>query len=137
MDTINFDFDHTTPEQAQKLIDLGVPTWTADGDYYYSSDTDANDVIPEVLSKDEPYKDWSSFGEIVDYISMPCWSVGRLIQILTKCSVNKSQVAFTADKSPIQTVCDDLAMCISRNLIDFNKLKNEHNDKRRACKKAN
>lgn len=137
MDTINFDFDHTTPEQAQKLIDLGVPIWTADGDYYYSSDTDANDVVPEVLSKDEPYKDWSSFGEMIDYISMPCWSVGRLIQILTKCSINKSQVAFTADKSPIQTVCDDLAMCISRNLIDFNKLKSEHNDKRRACKKAN
>lgn len=137
MDTINFDFDHTTPEQAQKLIDLGVPIWTADGDYYYSSDTDANDVVPEVLSKDEPYKDWSSFGEMIDYISMPCWSVGRLIQIITKCSINKSQVAFTADKSPIQTVCDDLAMCISRNLIDFNKLKSEHNDKRRACKKAN
>lgn len=137
MNTIDFDFDYTTPEQAQKLIDLGVPTWTADGDYYYSSSADINDVIPEVLPRDEHYEDWNSFGEMVDYISMPCWSVGRLIQLLTKCSVNKSQVIFNSNKSPIQTICDDLSMCISRNLIDFNKLKSEHNDKRRACKKAN
>ena len=132
-----FDFDYTTPEQAQKLINLGVPTWTADGDYYYSSAVNVNDIVPEVLPRDEHYEDWSSFGEIVDYISMPCWSVGRLIQILTKCSINKSQIIFTADKSPIQTVCDDMALCIGRNLIDFNKLKSERNDNRRACKKAN
>ena len=137
MDTINFDFDYTTPEQAQKLIDLGVPTWTADGDYYYSSAANANDIVPEVLPRDEHYEDWSSFGEIVDYVSMPCWSVGRLIQILTKCSINKSQIVFTADKSPIRTVCDDVALCISRHLIDFNKLKSANYDKRRACKKAN
>lgn len=137
MDTINFDFDHTTPEQAQKLIDLGVPTWTADGDYYYSSDTDVNDVIPEVLSKDEHYQDWSSFGEIVDYISMPCWSVGRLIQILTKCALKPCQISFGCEKSPIQTVCDDIAICVNRNLIDFNKLKGTYYDKGRACKKAN
>ena len=137
MNTIDFDFDYTTPEQSQKLMDLGVPTWTADGDYYYSSDINTNDVVPEILPRDEHYEDWSSFGEIVDYISIPCWSVGRLIQLLTKCSINKSQIIFTSDKSPIQTVCDDMVMCIDRHLIDFNKLKNEHHDKGRACKKAN
>ena len=136
MNTIDFDFDYTTPEQSQKLIDLGVPTWTADGDYYYSSTTNVNDVVPEILARDEHYEDWSSFGEIVDYLSLPCWSVGRLIQLITKCSVNKSQIVFTADKSPIQTICDDLAMCIERQLIDFNKLKSVYNDKGRNCREA-
>lgn len=131
-----FDFNYTTPEQSKQLLDLGVPAWTADCDYYFYGDL-SNDVQPEILSKDEHYIERSTYGEIGDYTSLPCWSVGRLIQILIKCSLKPCQIIFGCQKSPIQTVCDDVYECINEKLIDFNKLENNYVNKGRDCKKAN
>lgn len=131
-----FDFDYTTPEQSQQLLNLGVPDWTADCDYYFHGGI-SNDAQPEILSRDEHYIERSTYGEMEDYTSLPCWSVGRLIQILIKCALKQCKISFDCQKSPIQTVCDDVCICVNKKLIDFNKLKSTYYDKRRACKKAN
>lgn len=131
-----FDFDYTTPEQSQQLLDLGVPDWTADCDYYFHGGI-SNDAQPEILSRDEHYIERSTYGEMEDYTSLPCWSVGRIIQILTKCALKPCQISFSGKKSPIQTVCDDVYTCVTEKLIDFNKLKGAYYDKGRTCKKAN
>lgn len=44
----------TTPEQSQRLLDMGVPSWTADFEF--------NELLP-------------------------CWSVGRLIEIINTYSI--------------------------------------------------
>jgi hypothetical protein len=56
-----FDFDYTTPEQSQQLLDLGVPDWTADCDYYIHGEI-SNDAQPEILPRGDHYVDWSTFG---------------------------------------------------------------------------
>lgn len=131
-----FDFDYTTPEQSQQLIELGVPEWTADCDYYFHGEI-SNDAQPEILSRDEHYIERSTYGEMEDYTSLPCWSVGRLIQILTKSALKPCQISFDGKKSPIETVYDDIYTCVKSKLINFNKLKGTYYDKGRTCKKAN
>jgi hypothetical protein len=68
----------TTPEQSKRLLELGVPAWTADC-YYY----DFFDKHPKVLNidADRDYK-WNLESE---YAPKPCWSVGRLIEIYHIC----------------------------------------------------
>mgnify|MGYP003412115465 FL=1 len=131
-----FDFDYTTPEQSQQLLDLGVPDWTADCDYYFHGQI-SNDAQPEIIPRDEHYVEYSTYGEMGDYTSLPCWSVGRLIQILTKCALKSCQISFNCKKSPIQTVYDDVWACVNGKLIDFDKLNRNYVNKGRTCKKAN
>ena len=131
-----FDFDYTTPEQSQRLLDLGVPDWTADCDYYYRG-VISNNAHPEILPRGEHYVDLSTYGEIEDYNSLPCWSVGRLIQILTKCALKPCQIGFDCKESPIQIVYDDVVTFVNEKLIDFNKLKGTYCNKGKTYKKLN
>lgn len=57
----------TTPEQSKRLLELGVPKWTAD--CYYEVFHEGVQVKP------------SQFFVPSD----PCWSVGRLIEIYITC----------------------------------------------------
>lgn len=68
----------TTLEQSKRLLELGVPAWTADC-YYY----DVFDKHPKVsyIDADRDYK-WNLETE---YAPKPCWSVGRLIEIYHIC----------------------------------------------------
>lgn len=65
----------TTTEQSKRLLELGVPEWTADLRYRICK---ANDSIlgNPYLTKGKKYTG-SHFNS-----SLPCWSVGRLIEIL-------------------------------------------------------
>lgn len=59
--------NYTTPEQSKRLLELGVPKWTADCYHGW---------FPEGIQvKPSPFSDPSN----------PCWSVGRLIEIFSKC----------------------------------------------------
>ena len=83
----------TTPEQSKRLIELGVPVNSADMGIIY----DILNFGIEILVV--PYDKWCKGYES---ISMPCWSVGRLIEIYKivgeeagqciSCSTNQSQV---------------------------------------------
>lgn len=69
----------TTPEQSKRLLELGVPAWTAD--CFHPTDLQQNiiqDATPTIIT----YQ--LDTNEIVwDKIyGFPCWSVGRLIEIL-------------------------------------------------------
>ena len=69
----------TTVEQSKRMLELGVPEWTADLRYRICK---ANDSIlgNPYLTKGKKYTG-SHFNS-----SLPCWSVGRLIEIHRICS---------------------------------------------------
>ena len=68
----------TSIEQSKRLLELGVPEWTADLRYRICK---ANDSIlgNPYLTKGKKYTG-SHFNS-----SLPCWSVGRLIEIYHIC----------------------------------------------------
>ena len=47
----------TTPEQSQRLLDMGLPSWTADFEYNNHKIEGSDELLP-------------------------CWSVGKLIEII-------------------------------------------------------
>ena len=71
----------TTPEQSKRLLELGVPAWTADL-YFYEEGCISNDDEPSgVIPYDEVYEDNSKETMFSSYVELPCWSVGRLLEI--------------------------------------------------------
>lgn len=62
--------NYTTPEQSKRLLGMGVPAWTAD--MYYSRKTS-----PLPLVREEGIR-------LYNY-NIPCWSVGRLMEIAAIC----------------------------------------------------
>lgn len=68
----------TTPEQSKRLLELGVPAWTADCYYYDMFDKHTK---VSYIDANKDYK-WNLESE---YAPKPCWSVGRLIEIYHIC----------------------------------------------------
>lgn len=71
----------TTPEQSKRLLDLGLPADSADC-YLLRTIMKGDTFIVEVLH-DELYSKKDKFTNILEYL--PCWSVGRLIEIYHIC----------------------------------------------------
>ena len=72
----------TTTEQSKRLLELGVPADSADC-YLLRTHTKGDTFIVEVLH-DELYSKKDKFTNLLEYL--PCWSVGRLIEINRICS---------------------------------------------------
>lgn len=70
--------NYTTPEQSKRLLELGVPAWTADCYYYDMFD---KHIKVSYIDADRDYK-WDLESE---YSPKPCWSVARLIEIYHIC----------------------------------------------------
>ena len=92
----------TTPEQSKRLLELGVPAWTAD--CYY---TEFGKIVIKNIALDTLYPS--------------CWSVGRLIEIYEIVGENAGQcVSTTKSTSRIES----LVQLYEENatLLDFLKL---------------
>lgn len=70
----------TTPEQSKRLLELGVPADSAD--MYYCRMKHEDFELPKVIW--ESYSKSSATHPYV-FIYLPCWSVGRLMEIFDKC----------------------------------------------------
>jgi hypothetical protein len=74
--------NYTTPEQSKRLLELGAPADSAD--FYYQNVLDAR-IIPT----DRLYKEYTDsligLNREIWYFK-PCWSVGRLIEIVLICA---------------------------------------------------
>lgn len=77
--------NYTTPEQSERLIELGVPADSAD--MYYQNALDAR-IIPTGRSYKE-YTDRLTGLNREIWFFKPCWSVGRLIEIYNICLPEK------------------------------------------------
>lgn len=97
----------TTPEQSKRLLELGVPVWTADGQY--------NDFNGNILV----LPDWSVFSPIYENNTRkPCWSVGRLMEIIALCTYRDTP---EYDRDYIECLIEVIESCDDGDL-DFSKL---------------
>ena len=79
----------TTPEQSKRLLEIGVPTWTAD--CYYNE-----------------YGKMEIKNTALDILYTPCWSVGRLIEVL----------AITMDSDVIDFDTYANSPCVLKELLE-------------------
>ena len=100
----------TTPKQSKRLLELGVPADSAD--MFYSAPTSEYPTIKAI-----------AYGHIPHRESIPCWSVGRLIEIYTKC-FNETETLFSRIVFNKGWSIDSLLLVIKEdfNLLDFSKL---------------
>lgn len=103
----------TTPEQSKRLLELGVPRYSAD--MWYIGAVDAPKKYP-------PFPSFSYWVDGMIYErDLPCWSVGRLIEIYEIVGENAGQcVSTTKSTSRIES----LVQLYEENatLLDFSKL---------------
>ena len=94
----------TTPEQSKRLLELGVPAWTADcfrwdfsSAFGFSADKRYSTSISSLC-----YEYQRDF-----YDKLPCWSVGRLIEL-----------AFILIEKYEDVKHQEWMFCMQGNLID-------------------
>ena len=116
----------TTTEQSKRLLELGVPEDSADC-YLLRTHTKGDTFIVEVLH-DELYSKIDKFTNLFEYL--PCWSVGRLIEIYLTCALechpyddfytetpSLHLIAFDKDR-----LIDEIIEIMSDDTMDFAKL---------------
>ena len=121
---MNMQFNFTTPEQSKRLLELGVPANSADC-FYDEDDIEcgANYVFP--------IPEWKTFDDYTkDLDIIPCFSLGRLIEISIICGLgervpNELYInSYSFVPSLIENIISRLEKVadLSINDIDFSKL---------------
>lgn len=108
----------TTPEQSRRLLELGVPAWTADC-YFYEEGGISYDAYPEVVPFGEVWTDGSKETMFSSYVDLPCWSVGRLMEIFIICTPYTEIRLRTRFIEQLIASFEDV---IKQGMIDFSKL---------------
>ena len=111
----------TTPEQSKRLLELGVPADSADcimkdNEHVYKYNFDAESTITELVYRLNV--DDYSHGYI------PCWSVGRLVEIYLLCAeLKKPQMIFIKeDVLMMDRMINELCHMAESERLDFSKL---------------
>lgn len=125
----------TIPEQSKRLLELGVPADSADciwwSDDNFTSGLYDLSIIPyNKIYSNERWVDEN--GEIVNLQKLPCWSVGRLIEIFDLCyqsfleeqSIPESWILTQEAKEQFGSYIEYLAQTFEtqKNFLDFSKL---------------
>lgn len=103
--------DYTTPEQSKKLLELGLPIESANIVYYHTPD-----------SLHDPYfiTEKRQLENLKAGKGLPCWSVGRLINIFECCTGVKYN--HNSDMSLLDDIFSKIQSFTNANLFDFLKL---------------
>jgi hypothetical protein len=106
----------TTPEQSKRLLELGVPADSAD--CYYGLYKDLNVRRLGQLESNFFYK-----GDGICDTFLPCWSVGRLMEIYDICVENtESWPVVKQDISYVINTIVAIDYAVKEGRIDFSKL---------------
>lgn len=130
---MKFENNFTTIEQSKKLLELGVPEWTADMFYDVNSEKKYRswEVCPDTVPFNTTYRKYIAYGENFDVFKheyfYPCWSVGRLIEIMNICSIHNIVSIYRTDRdvTQIDIIIETIINRINGNSIDFLKLEEE------------
>ena len=115
----------TTPEQSKRLLKLGVPADSADC-VLENLDTAENNFQSEyyirwIIEKRHVKED--IFCERNEGIFLPCWSVGRLIEIYDICHYYDGDYDNVYGKETyIETFISAIEEAILDDMLDFSKL---------------
>lgn len=111
----------TTIKQSKRLLELGIPAWTADCNYY-----NVLDRHPKIsyIDADRDYK-WNLESE---YTPKPCWSVGRLIEIYHICVGGGCSFTFhVCFQNIMHEVIYKLEEANRNGWLDLSKLEDDEN----------
>jgi hypothetical protein len=128
---MKFENNFTTIEQSKKLLELGVPEWTADMFFYdVNSEKEYHtwEICPETIPLNTTYRKFVTYGENFKHECFyPCWSVGRLIEIMNICSMHDIVSIYRTDRdvTQIDIILETIINRINGNSIDFSKLEEE------------
>ena len=113
--------DYTTPEQSKRLIELGIPIKSANIVYYHTPDSWHD---PYLITENRHVENLE-LGK-----GIPCWSVGRLIEIHLKCctTLNQNDAHIVISRFGIKTgllqdMYDMVCECALLGNYDFSNLK--------------
>lgn len=112
----------TTPEQSKRLLELGVPADSAD--CFYLKFPHVKDYV-YVLTDNRTYTEQVNVSEFTYRDFIPCWSVGRLIEIITICREEiYTRLLFSRvdDHTNIENLIHYISAEIENGHIDFSKL---------------
>ena len=109
--------DYTTPEQSKRLLELGVPADSVDCFYSNILGNWYLDIIPQ-------HKNYTCISNGMDDLYLPCWSVGRLIEIYLLCveegeNITPNVIFFKGDN---KSLIENLIEWFETESIDFSKL---------------
>jgi hypothetical protein len=110
----------TTPEQSKGLLELGLSADSADMHYH-------QECVRMKYGKEE-FEYFLRYGkpDINTYSTdIPCWSVGRLMEIVDMCSVKQNYAGkfeFEMNKSYIQNLIYLIIGMLHTKDLDFSKL---------------
>ena len=129
--------NYTNPEQSKRLLYLGVPADSADCVYYVKDKCAPIEIIPPG-NRDTPhtfstfangyndvfYPENPSLFEWDNASVLPCWSVGRLIEIMQICSIPVTTWYIKSNsKQPVlEFLLNDLETSVVERNIDFSRL---------------
>lgn len=100
----------TTPEQSKKLLELGIPADSAD--CYFDSRNIRRLRSEDWMLKQNFFIEYSYF--------TPCWSVGRLIEIIDIISSCSLTPQFCENYT--ESLVEELESMVCNNKFDFSKL---------------
>lgn len=121
MKTLQSNF--TTPEQSKRLLELGVPADSADC-YMLVYAPEYEGIPRPFFLFPKTYEYIKDFNARYGDKTMPCWSVGRLIEIIKICSdVPIDWTGGLNEERDILEVIDSTlyALCLGKHM-DFSKL---------------
>ena len=109
----------TTLEQSKKLLEMGVPTWTAD--CFHTTDLQHNpieDATPAIIT----YQ--LDTHEIVwdKVYGFPCWSVGRLIELYCLATGVEYTKIGISEISLTELMIKLIEVAVKLKTFDFSKL---------------
>lgn len=109
----------TTVEQSRRLLELGVPANSADmywDNYCFTSNEYKSPIVRNKHSY--RYKDYFKMNK---EIYIPCFSVGRLMEIFDICKIEDVNITFLMPSETINYI-DYLIDILSCKWLDFSKL---------------
>lgn len=108
----------TTPEQSKRLLELGVPADSAD--CYYSRMRHEEFENPSIC-----YESYSNHAAFLPktFIYLPCWSVGRLVEIYGICRCYDGDWDEVYGKETlVETYVSAIEEAVLDKMFDFAKL---------------
>lgn len=117
--------DLTTAEQSKRLLELGVPKESAN---YYIDLGDGKIYIREPFDYEKI--SGQSFFEYYNVIFYPCWSVGRLIEIVRSYRKPDKEGRiwfdiYEEDATLIEMLIAQIEIDLEDRIADFSKLEEE------------
>lgn len=118
--------DFTTPEQSKILLELGLPADSAD--CFYLKVKPVEDYV-YVLTDNRTYTEQAAISEFKYTDFLPCWSVGRLIEIFDICDISyisdewpNTTTMTKRSGSVIEYIVGTYENAHNKKLLDFSKL---------------